>query len=522
MRWPAASGKALTLLAASFAVGLPLASCTINPVTGARQLALVSAADEVAIGSAQYAPSQQMQGGEYLDDPALTRYVQGVGTRLAEVSDRALPYEFVIINSSVPNAWALPGGKIAVNRGLLVELGSEAELAAVLGHEIVHAAARHGALAMQRGMLLQGAIAVAAVASRDSDYSGITVGAAAVGAQLVNMRHGRGDELEADAYGMEYMSRAGYDPQAAVSLQETFVRLSEGRNNGGWLSGLFASHPPSVERVEQNRLTAAGLPATGTIGREPYQAATAKLRREADGYAALDAAANALADQDIAGARRETDRAARILPDSADVAAMRGDIEMAAEQPARALGNYDTAIGRNNRFFRTHLGAAEAHRRLGQNAAAETEYRASLALLPTADGYLGLGRVAESRGDVPAALENYGRAAESSGRAGVEARSAILRLDLPQHPGTYLGLATGLDSNRRLVVEISNSTDVTVSDIALAISYIEGSEARVLRRTLSEALTPGSSRRYATGLGPFAAAADYAVAIEAAAISNTP
>ena len=137
---------------------LVLAACTINPVTGDRELALISAADEVAIGEQQYAPSQQMQGGDYTLDPQLTAYVAEVGQSLAAVSDRALPYEFVVLNSSVPNAWALPGGKIAVNRGLLVELQSEAELAAVLGHEIVHAAARHGALAMQRGMLLQGAL----------------------------------------------------------------------------------------------------------------------------------------------------------------------------------------------------------------------------------------------------------------------------------------------------------------------------------------------------------------------------
>jgi predicted Zn-dependent protease len=134
-----------------------LCGCVINPVTGDRELALVSADQEIAIGEQQYAPSQQMQGGQYELDSELTSYVASVGQKLAAVSDRDLPYEFVVLNSSVPNAWALPGGKIAVNRGLLNELNSEAELAAVLGHEIVHAAARHGALAMQRGLLLQGA-----------------------------------------------------------------------------------------------------------------------------------------------------------------------------------------------------------------------------------------------------------------------------------------------------------------------------------------------------------------------------
>ena len=111
-----ALGAALSLLAA----------CTINPVTGNRELALISADQEIAIGQEQYGPSQQMQGGDYTLDPALTAYVRGVGQKLAAVSDRALPYEFVVLNNSVPNAWALPGGKIAVNRGLLMELPTSA------------------------------------------------------------------------------------------------------------------------------------------------------------------------------------------------------------------------------------------------------------------------------------------------------------------------------------------------------------------------------------------------------------
>ena len=99
-------------------------------------------------------PSRQSQGGDYYLDQSLQTYVAGVGQRLAAVSDRPdLPYEFVVLNNDVPNAWALPGGKIAINRGLLVLLEDEAQLAAVLGHEIVHAAARHGASQMTRGTL---------------------------------------------------------------------------------------------------------------------------------------------------------------------------------------------------------------------------------------------------------------------------------------------------------------------------------------------------------------------------------
>jgi len=121
-----------------------LAGCVVNPVTGRSELSLVSEAEERKIGAEQYVPSQQGQGGTYQVDPELTAYVSQVGKRLAAVSDRKFNYEFVVLNNGVPNAWALPGGKIAVNRGLLYELNNEAELAAVLGHEVSHAAIGHG------------------------------------------------------------------------------------------------------------------------------------------------------------------------------------------------------------------------------------------------------------------------------------------------------------------------------------------------------------------------------------------
>ena len=150
--------SALAILFSLLACG-----CTVNPVTGKSELMLVSTADEVAIGREQYPLAIQMQGGRYQVDAQLSAYVSEVGQRLAAVSDRELPYQFVVVNDSVPNAWALPGGKIAVNRGLLAELDNEAELAALLGHEVVHAAARHGAAALTRSMLAQSAMAITVI-----------------------------------------------------------------------------------------------------------------------------------------------------------------------------------------------------------------------------------------------------------------------------------------------------------------------------------------------------------------------
>jgi predicted Zn-dependent protease len=498
---------------------LGLSGCVVNPVTGARELALVSAGDEVAIGEAQYAPSRQMQGGDYVLDPALIAYVNGVGQRLGDASDRALPYEFTVLNSSVPNAWALPGGKIAVNRGLLTELGSEAELAAVLGHEIVHAAARHGALAMQRGILLQGAVFATAAATGGGDYSGLAVGAASIGAQLINQRNGREAELESDYYGMLYMSRAGYDPQAAVSLQQTFLRLSEGRAQGGWLAGLFSSHPPSSERVTANRTTAASLPTTGDLGRDRYQTAITSLTRTKPAYDTYDLGRRALADENFAAAETHALEAARLVPGEGHFHALLGDIDYQQRAFAAATSHYDDAIARNDQYFYYHLRDGYAQQRLGRWDASETSLRASLALLPTAEAYYGLGSVAENRGNRAAALEFYRQAAQASGPVGTAAQGAIIRLDMPVNPGQYLAMRTGLDANNMLQIEIGNDTNVAVADIQVVIIYTDAAGVqRQISRILPDTLAPTEARRLATGLGPFAAGQNYAVTLTSARV----
>jgi len=508
------------IFSAAFAATF-LGGCVINPVTGDRELALVSADQEIAIGEQQYAPSQQMQGGSYEVDPKLTAYVQEVGQKLAAVSDRQLPYEFVVLNSSVPNAWALPGGKIAVNRGLLTELNSEAELAAVLGHEIVHAAARHGALAMQRGLLLQAALVVTQVAAQRSDYGGLTVGAASLGAQLLTMRNSREAELESDHYGMQYMAEAGYDPNAAVSLQETFVRLSEEKGDGGGrLATLFASHPPSEERVQKNRETAAMLAAGGDLGRERYQAATALLREREPAYRAYDEGRKALADDRTRDAERAAQQALRLLPGEANVHALLGDIDLHERRYDDAERHYADAIARNDDFFYYHLQQGLVHRQLRDWEEARSELEESVQLLPTADAVYALGTLAERRGDRQAALEYYAQAAQSKSPAGQAAEEAAVRLDLPNNPGNYIQARGGLDNSGQLIVEVTNPTRVLITDVLVAVRYAdpEGRIREVGRRV--NQLPAGQATRFATGLGPFTSAQQFEVGVTGARVAR--
>jgi predicted Zn-dependent protease len=480
-----------------------LAACVINPVTGDRELALISAEQEIAIGREQYAPSQQMQGGDYLLDAALTAYVAGVGQRLAAVSDRALPYEFVVLNNSVPNAWALPGGKIAINRGLLTELDSEAELAAVLGHEIVHAAARHSAQQVTRGMLSQVAVLATAIVASDQEYAQLAVGGAGLAAQLVNARYGREAELEADRYGMEYMSRSGYDPTGAVNLQETFVRLSEDRKSD-WLSGLFASHPPSQERVEANREMAATLPAGGRSGEEQYRQRMQKTLERAPAYAAYDDGRRLLAEGDRVAALAKAEEALKLLPEEAHFHALRGDIRLLDDNYKDAVTNYSRAIERRPNFFYYHLQRGLAKKAQGDQGGAVTDLERSRAILPTAPAELALGEIAERRGNLDKAVEHYRVVAQSGGEYGTAARGALARLELPRNPGGYFRVGCGADSRGNLVVAVRNEAPVPVTGLVLAVDIVDNAgRTRRLTQELRGVLQSGEVAQANMGIGPW-------------------
>ena len=163
-------------------ISIILSGCAANPVTGKNEISFVSSTSEIQLGDENFAAMQQAEGGKYLAHPEIAEYVDKVGQKLAAASDRPeLPYEFVVLNNSVPNAWTLPGGKIAINRGLLIELNDESELAAVLSHEIVHAAARHGAQSIEKGVFFQAGLAGVGAVVSGHKYQDIIIGSAALG-----------------------------------------------------------------------------------------------------------------------------------------------------------------------------------------------------------------------------------------------------------------------------------------------------------------------------------------------------
>ncbi|MBL8223895.1 MAG: M48 family metalloprotease [Chromatiales bacterium] len=468
-------------------LGAVLGACGTNPVTGKREIQFVSETAELEIGAKQYAPTRQSQGGDLKVLPELSAYVNEVGQKLAAVSDRPLPYEFTVLNSSVPNAWALPGGKIAINRGLLTELDNEAELAAVLGHEIVHAAARHGAKAQERGTLLQVGQVAAQVGVAMSDV-GATAGnlmvqGAGVGAALISTKYGRDAELESDDYGMRYMQRAGYDPAGAVTLQEKFVKLSEGRNPS-WLEGLFASHPPSPERVARNRETLATLTAgspAGELGEARYQQRLAPLRALKPAYDQYDEALALARKGDVAGARKLAAAAARQVPAEGRFPLLQGDLALAAKEPAEALRFYEKSLALDDSYFAAWLGAGVAQYQLGAGDRGETRLARSADLLPTAPALYYLGSIAKAAGKRDKAMAYFKGAAGSKSDLGRQAAVEYVRLDFPEHGTKYVAAGFQLDGRGNVVVVVENRAPFAVSQIVVT-PVLADSAGRVVQQ----------------------------------------
>ena len=466
------------LLLSIFVAALGLSACSVNPVTGERNFQIYGADWEQQVGNQMYAPMKQSQGGEFILDPELTTYVQGVGQRLANQARRKseLEYEFSILNNSSPNAWALPGGKIVINRGLLIQLDSEAELAAVLGHEIVHSDAAHGARAQSKGALTQAGAVISMVilgSTIDSQAAReVAMMVPALGSQLLNQKYGRDAERESDEYGMIYMSEAGYNPRGAIELQETFVEISKERD-ADWMSGLFASHPPSMERVENNRETAMTLPEGGEMGRERYREKIAYLKRVQPAYEAYDEAKKALADDNPGLAQEKLNKALAMEPRESLFHDLQGDLYALDDRDERALASYQKAIRANPDFFYGYLRAGQMQYSLNQAGPARKSLDKSLGLMPTAEAHYLLGMLDKEQGDMSSALEHLQTAAQSESETSKKATRELVLLDLQNNPSNYVGSRAVVDRDNRVWAQIGNLTQVPIRNIIISYVWLD-------------------------------------------------
>lgn len=230
------------------------AACETVPITGRSQLMLLPEPEEVRMGVQAY--HEILRKSKISRDPRLNDLVTRVGTRIARATGR-LDYQWefkVIEDDKQVNAFALPGGKVAVYTGILPVTKDDAGLATVMGHEVAHAIARHGGERVSQGLLVQMGLATAqaAMANRDPRTVEQVTGLLGAGAALgIILPFSRAQESEADHLGLIYMAKAGYDPRAAISFWQRMEQAARGRPGPPEFLSTHPSHGTRIREIEQ-------------------------------------------------------------------------------------------------------------------------------------------------------------------------------------------------------------------------------------------------------------------------------
>ncbi len=304
-------------LTALAGVGM-LTGCAANPVTGESQLMLVSEGEEIQIDK-QNSPSQFSADYGVTQDAGLAAYMAETGKRLAIITHRPqMPYQFEVVNAVYINAYAFPGGSIGITRGILLKLDDEAELAALIGHELGHVNARHTARQMSKGSVTQTIISGLAMAAGTQGrmYGDIAAQLGMVGAGALLASYSRENEREADALGLAYMTRAGYGADGFTGLMDMLNSMNQHKSNA--IELMFSTHPMSRERYE-TAVAAVNTRYADKKGqprhRERYMDHIASVRAIAPAIEAMQRGDAAMAKKDIQGAETSYRGALKIAPE---------------------------------------------------------------------------------------------------------------------------------------------------------------------------------------------------------------
>ncbi|MED5260952.1 MAG: M48 family metalloprotease, partial [Myxococcota bacterium] len=344
------------------------------------------------------------EGGVFDLDPDLSRSVDSVGRRVAQAGPQPeLPYEFTVINSSKPMAFALPGGKIAITRGLLVLLENEGQLAAVLGHQVVHAAAKHASRRLMQDTLTRVVVATAAIGATVVGIPAypllaMTAQKQSTSQKLVHLRYDEDEEILADRHAMEALRQAGYsaghsvDALQVLSLRQTELPSQKTRET------LFESHPLSRKRMAAARIRAwklarEGLPVDRTTpGKSPapvptdrpgpdrFAAHTAWIRSVHDAYEAYDNGRTAYFAADYDRALFLARQASRGVPREARFHELEGHIHMKKGDYSNAFTSYDQMLALRPENAAAWARRGLARKALGDPRGAAIDFRISLSL----------------------------------------------------------------------------------------------------------------------------------------------
>jgi predicted Zn-dependent protease len=338
--------KYSAIMSASMAGPVFFSGCAINPVTGKKQLMMVSRQQEIDLDR-QQSPFQFSLDYGITQDKKINQYVSDVGKGLLpNVHRPGMPYSFQCVNATYINAYAFPGGSIAATRGILLKLDNEAQLASLLGHELGHVNARHTAEQISKGQLsslIVGGLSIAA-STQGEGLGELAQKLGMLGQGLLLSKYSRDNEREADFLGNEYMVKAGYPSKGFVGLMEILNSLHKEHPSSARI--LFSTHPMSVERLNAAIQRAKGLyyySKDYPLKHERYMDHTASLRVKKEGIELLQQGETYLAKKEVDKAENAFKKALKKLRTDYTAHVLMSKCLMIRKKPAQALSYAQTA-----------------------------------------------------------------------------------------------------------------------------------------------------------------------------------
>jgi predicted Zn-dependent protease len=406
--------------------------CSTNPVTGKSELVLMSEQEEVAAGKQFYSITNQLSEGE-TPHREVQSLVTRVGLKMAVSSERPnLPWEFNVVDSNEPNAYALPGGKLSITRGLISRMESEDQLASVLGHEIGHVTARHAVVSASRQQLLGAALGVggAVLQSQGTPGAGAIALAGQIGATLLVQKYSRDQERQADELGTKYMTAAGYNPRAFVETMQ--ILQAAAKQEPSKFESLFASHPVTSERIAtaESRLSSGYTEAqTRRTQTEEFRRAVAPLKDEAPAFALADEARELAKNRRPREAEERFARAISMVSSSPILNALWADIHYDLGDYRRSDEVSDRANSLNRELYYGRLVNGAANWRLRNLRDALEQLTIAERLVPdTVLVAYFAGRTLEDLGDRQGAAQQFTKVARATQGQGEYGAYAVTRL----------------------------------------------------------------------------------------------
>lgn len=355
------------------------AGCAVNPVTGKKELSLVSQDQEISMGNAYHPDIVFMYDGEYID-PELKQYLGSIVTRLHKVSHRSdIPVDFTVLNTSMINAFAIPG-HVYATRGFLAELKNEAQFAAVMGHEWAHVSCGHSAKSMTRQMITSVGIGVlATMMDNESTASQMMVMGSQYSVALLGLSYSRQNEHQADRVGTYYMALAGWDPRESISMQELLGSFHEGKPS--FLDKYLSTHPPMDERIidikkviaEKDMLNVGLIQGDG-VYEARWKKHLAGLYESNKAFAEYDKAAELVSKEDLPNALIAVDKAIKMDPSRAPFYRLKGDILSAQNLYNQAENVFKSSLQKDPRYVPANTGLGELALQRDQFAKAEEQF----------------------------------------------------------------------------------------------------------------------------------------------------